>query len=118
MFERNPVNVPSICARCISRTTSRVSGGFACHLGKFRLVVDLGFETRNRLVVSMDLGQHGYDATASAIYFLLRSGEISKWHRVDADEIWHWYAGAPLELSIAEDGGPARRCAGPGHREG
>lgn len=35
---------------------------------------------------------------ATAIYFLLRRGERSRWHRVDATEIWHWYAGAPLNL--------------------
>jgi predicted cupin superfamily sugar epimerase len=40
----------------------------------------------------------------TAIYFLLRQGETSHWHRVDAAEIWHFYAGAPLELSIAEEG--------------
>lgn len=36
----------------------------------------------------------------TAIYFLLRQGERSHWHRVDADEMWHHYAGAPLELRI------------------
>nr|WP_123691410.1 cupin domain-containing protein [Stella humosa] len=36
----------------------------------------------------------------TAIYFLLRAGERSHWHRVDADEMWHWYAGAPLRLGI------------------
>ena len=41
-------------------------------------------------------------AASTAIYFLLRVGEISRWHRVDAAEVWHWYAGAPLMLSIAE----------------
>ena len=47
----------------------------------------------------------------TAIYFLLRAGEISRWHRVDADEIWHFYAGAPLELSISEgDEGPVSRA--------
>ena len=40
----------------------------------------------------------------TAIYFLLKAGERSHWHRVDADEIWHHYAGAPLELSLSEDG--------------
>ncbi|MBT3372669.1 MAG: cupin domain-containing protein [Rhodospirillaceae bacterium] len=35
----------------------------------------------------------------TAIYYLLRHDEVSAWHRVnDADEIWHYYAGAPLEL--------------------
>jgi len=40
----------------------------------------------------------------TAIYFLLRAGERSHWHRVDADEMWHWYAGAPLRLSVALPG--------------
>jgi len=39
-------------------------------------------------------------AWSSAIYFLLRAGEISRWHRVDAAEVWHWYAGAPLLLRV------------------
>ncbi|MEK6719513.1 MAG: cupin domain-containing protein [Chloroflexota bacterium] len=48
-------------------------------------------------------------ASGSAIHFLLRAGERSTWHRIDAAEIWHHYAGAPLELLIAEpDGAPAR----------
>ena len=41
-------------------------------------------------------------AASTAIYFLLRDGEISRWHRVDAAEVWHWYAGAPLALSVVE----------------
>jgi hypothetical protein len=40
----------------------------------------------------------------SAIYFLLRGGEVSRWHRVDAAETWHHYEGAPLELKISTDG--------------
>ena len=40
----------------------------------------------------------------TAIYYLLRAGEVSRWHRVDATEIWHWYAGAPLVLTISENG--------------
>ena len=41
----------------------------------------------------------------TAIYYLLRAGEASAWHRVtDATEIWHWYAGAPLLLSISQTG--------------
>lgn len=40
-------------------------------------------------------------ATSTAIYFLLRAGERSHWHRVDAAEIWLWHAGAPLTLEIA-----------------
>ena len=39
----------------------------------------------------------------TAIYFLVPAGERSAWHRVDADEMWHHYAGAPLRLDIAID---------------
>nr|WP_210163334.1 cupin domain-containing protein [Niveispirillum irakense] len=41
----------------------------------------------------------------TAIYFLLAAGERSHWHRVkDADELWHFHAGAPLILSLSPDG--------------
>ena len=43
-------------------------------------------------------------AFSTAIYFLLRAGEVSRWHRIDATEIWHWYAGAPLLVTISPDG--------------
>jgi predicted cupin superfamily sugar epimerase len=42
-------------------------------------------------------------AHSTAIYFLLRSGEVSRWHRVDAAEVWHFYRGAPLELRIGKE---------------
>ncbi len=45
-------------------------------------------------------------AVGTAIYFLLRTGEQSHWHRVDADEVWLYHAGAPLRLSIAAAGEP------------
>lgn len=48
-------------------------------------------------------------AASTAIYFLLRAGEISRWHTVDAAEVWHHYAGAPLELGIAPPDGAAAR---------
>src|SRR2546429_8679949 len=38
---------------------------------------------------------------STAIYFLLARGERSHWHRVDAVEVWHYHAGAPLKLEIA-----------------
>ena len=40
---------------------------------------------------------------STAIDFLLAAGEVSRWHRIDAAEVWHWYAGAPLELTISDD---------------
>lgn len=44
-------------------------------------------------------------AVATAIYFLLRRGERSHWHRVDAAEIWLHHAGDPLTLLVADDRG-------------
>jgi predicted cupin superfamily sugar epimerase len=52
----------------------------------------------------------GARAASTAIYFLLARGERSHWHRVDAAEVWHYYAGAPLLLEIAEHAGaPVKR---------
>lgn len=42
-------------------------------------------------------------ACGTSILFLLKAGERSHWHRIDATEIWHFHAGAPLVLSVAED---------------
>lgn len=50
----------------------------------------------------------GERPAGTAIYFLLRDGGASHWHKVDASEIWLWHAGAPLILSVSEtDEGPA-----------
>jgi uncharacterized protein len=52
----------------------------------------------------------GGRAASTAIYFLLARGERSHWHRIDAAEAWHWYAGAPLVLEMAaHDAGPMTR---------
>lgn len=48
-------------------------------------------------------------ASGTCIYFLLQQTETSRWHRVDATEIWLYHSGAPLTLSLsATDTGPAR----------
>ena len=44
-------------------------------------------------------------ARSTAIYYLLKTGEVSRWHRVDAAEVWHWYAGAPLAVTMADADG-------------
>lgn len=42
---------------------------------------------------------------STAIYFLLEAGQFSAFHRIKSDEVWHFYAGGPLEIiSIAPDG--------------
>jgi predicted cupin superfamily sugar epimerase len=43
-------------------------------------------------------------AASTAIYYLLGTGDVSEWHRVDAAEIWHFYAGASLVLTMSPDG--------------
>ena len=49
-----------------------------------------------------DALSHDGRAASTAIYYLLKAGEVSAWHRVDAAECWHYYAGAALELRIAQ----------------
>jgi hypothetical protein len=48
-------------------------------------------------------------AASTAIYFLLARGERSHWHRIDAAEVFHWYAGAPLPLDMAPENGTRQR---------
>ncbi|MEM6664835.1 MAG: cupin domain-containing protein [Pseudomonadota bacterium] len=43
-------------------------------------------------------------SVSTAIYYLLDLGDVSAWHRVDATEVWHWYAGAPLALTLSPNG--------------
>lgn len=45
---------------------------------------------------------NGGRGAITVIYYLLRAGERSAWHRIDATEVWHFHAGAPLELLIAD----------------
>lgn len=71
--------------------------------------------TADDIIAQLDLSPHpegGYyrqtwvaenegRPTGTCIYFLLKAGQASHWHAVDAVEIWHHYAGAPLTLSLA-----------------
>ncbi len=51
-----------------------------------------------------DVPEDGGRGAGTAIYYLLQAGELSRWHRIDATEIWHWYAGGPLALTISPNG--------------
>lgn len=42
---------------------------------------------------------------SSSIYYLLKKGQRSHWHRIDINEIWHFYGGAPLRLSVSTEDG-------------
>jgi len=73
------------------------------------------------LIASLDLAPHpeggwyrrtwvaaaedGERPEGSAIYYLLLEGEVSASHRIDATELWHFYAGDPLELTLERPGG-------------
>jgi predicted cupin superfamily sugar epimerase len=52
-------------------------------------------------------------AHSTAIYFLLARGERSHWHKVDAAETWHWYAGSPLALHLSKGAGHQTVMLGP-----
>lgn len=51
-----------------------------------------------------DTRKIGGRSVGTAIYYLLSAGETARWHRVDAGEVWHHYAGAPLKLLSCEAG--------------
>jgi predicted cupin superfamily sugar epimerase len=82
-----------------------------------RLIADLGLEPHPEggwyRETWRHAGPHKGRGAGSAIYFLLRAGEVSAWHRVDAAEVWHFYAGAPLELEVVHDGRSRRERLGP-----
>jgi predicted cupin superfamily sugar epimerase len=75
-----------------------------------------GYLTADEVIAHLKLGPHpegGYfretfrdepghkgRAHSTAILYLLKAGEVSRWHRVDAAEMWHWYVGAP---TVARD---------------
>jgi predicted cupin superfamily sugar epimerase len=61
-----------------------------------------------------DLSGGGGRGHSTLIYFLLKAGEVSRWHKVDAAETWHHYRGAPLELKI----GRAVHVLGPALEKG
>ena len=50
---------------------------------------------------------------STTIYFLLARGVRSHWHRIDAVEVWHYYAGDALTLQIADHDGTRSITLGP-----
>lgn len=60
----------------------------------------------------------GGRGTVTVIYYLLRRGERSAWHRIDATEVWHFYLGAPLELLVADEAGQRALVLGTDFRAG
>jgi predicted cupin superfamily sugar epimerase len=86
------------------------------------LVARLGLEPHpeggwyRRTWASPDLiaAHGGQRPVATSILFLLRPGEVSRWHRVASAEIWLWQGGGALELTLGGLGGrPAPGTARP-----
>ena len=71
------------------------------------------FRETFRNSTSADASGNPGRAASTAIYFLLAAGEVSRWHRVDAAEVWHWYAGALLVLTISDADGRREIRLGP-----
>ncbi len=79
-----------------------------------RIIMELGLiphpeggHYRETYRASCDDGDRG---VVSSIYYLLRKGEISRWHRVDAVEIWNYHTGDTLHLEISENGFDVMTC--------
>jgi predicted cupin superfamily sugar epimerase len=60
----------------------------------------------------------GPRSALTTIYFLVPAGAVSRWHRVQSDEVWHFYEGAPLELWVASPSGDRVECRRLGPLEG
>ena len=67
------------------RLDAHVEGGHYRRIYESSSTLRVGDDGRERLA-------------ATSIYYLLCAGEVSRWHRIDADEIWHWYEGEALEM--------------------
>ena len=44
-------------------------------------------------------------SASTAIYYLLCDGAHSAWHRIKSDEVWHFYAGEPLNVHVLDEAG-------------
>ena len=64
-----------------------------------------------------ETGPHGR-VHSTAILFLLKAGEVSRWHKVDAAELWHWYGGAPLLLEVKDGDARHEYRLGPAWHKG
>lgn len=64
------------------------------------------------------LAPDGARPAGTAIYYLLSARERSHWHRIDATEVWHFYAGDPLELSLSDGRKTTTHRLGPGVLDG
>ena len=60
----------------------------------------------------------GERSACTAIYFLLKAGEVSKFHRIASDELWHFHAGSPLRIHVLDASGHRTLALGSNPTEG
>lgn len=60
---------------------------------------------RSAGLVSRDDGSTETRSASTAIYYLLCDGAHSAWHRIKSDEVWHFYAGEPLNVHVLDEAG-------------
>jgi predicted cupin superfamily sugar epimerase len=74
-----------------------------------QLIARLGLEPHPEGGHFREVYRHRHDRDderghVTSIYYLLEAGQVSHWHRIDAVELWHFHAGAPLELTVVGEG--------------
>jgi len=58
------------------------------------------------MIPGSSLPEHcGPRAASTAIYFLINGGNFSAFHRLRSDEVWHFYAGSPLQVHVLDPAG-------------
>lgn len=69
------------------------------------------FREIHRSTQTVRSNQHGERAAFTSILFLLEAPQVSRLHRLDAEELWSWHAGSPLDVHILDS--RERRRVGP-----
>jgi len=57
----------------------------------------------------LDVSYEGKRKLWTSIYFLLRDGEVSNFHRLKSDEMWYYHAGSPLTIYMITPEGTLRK---------
>ncbi len=63
------------------------------------------YRSDERIVSGLPGRFHGTRSFSTAIYFLLTGKNVSRLHRLQSDELWHFYAGSPLSIHIINTAG-------------
>ena len=76
------------------------------------------FRETYRAATLLDFPGHKGKRTAyAAIYYLVAGDQISSFHRIKSDEIWHFYAGGSLALYTIKEGKMSKMVLGNARRQ-